>query len=322
MLVYVLRRLLGTVVLLVAVVVVTFLLIRMAPGDAALTLGGSGGGDPQYLAALRHRLGLDRTVLEQLSSYARAVFQGDLGFSAVRGRPVLEVITGRLPATLLLAGTSIVMGTVGGVLLGLASAARRRTSTDTAISVGTLVVYSLPIFWVGQLLVALFAVRLRWLPAGGMTSVASLSGTGQIVDIARHLVLPAATLSLLLLGLVVRTTRTAAMEAFEQDWVRTARGKGLSPRQVLFRHVLPNALRPVITVVATNMALVLTGTVLIEVVYSWPGLGRLLLDSVLSRDNPVLVGLLLFSAFAVSIINLLADLAYGAFDPRLRSSHR
>ncbi len=322
MLAYILRRLLGTIVLLVAVVVVTFVLIRMAPGDAALTLGGSGGGDPQYLAALRHRLGLDRTLLEQLTSYIGAVFQGDLGFSAVRGRPVLEVIMGRLPATLLLAGTSIVIGTVGGVLLGLASAARRRTRTDTAISVVTLVAYSLPIFWVGQLLVALLAVRLRWLPAGGMTSVASLSGPGLVVDVARHLVLPAGALSLLLLGLVVRTTRTSAMEAFDEDWVRTARGKGLSPRQVLLRHVLPNAVRPVITVIATNLALVLTGTVLIEVVYSWPGLGRLLLDSVLSRDNPVLVGLLLFSAFAVSMVNLLADLAYAVFDPRLRSRYR
>lgn len=316
---YLARRLVSTVILLAAVAGVTFLLIRLAPGDAATTLGGSAGGDPRSLAELRHRLGLDRSVLEQLGSYLASLFRGDLGFSVVRGRPVLEVIVGRLPATLLLAATSIMLGTVGGVLLGMVSAARQGTRWDAGVSVATLVAYSLPVFWIGQLVVALFAVQLGWLPTGGMSSITSeLSGAARVLDLARHLILPTLTLSVLLLGLVVRTTRISVIETLNEEWVRAVRSKGLRERRILFRHVLRNALRPVVTVVAGNVALLLTGAVLIEVVYSWPGLGRLLFDSVLARDNPVLVGLLLFSAFAVSMVNLMADLVHAALDPRVR----
>lgn len=316
---YLARRLGGTVVLLAVMAALTFVLISLAPGDAAVTLAGSSGGDPVYLDLLRHRLGLDLPVYRQVLAYLANAFRGDFGYSVIQGKPVLDVILGRLPATLLLAGTSLVLASVGGVVLGMLSAVRRNSRLDASISVGILVAYSLPVFWVGQLLVALFGVRLGWLPASGMRSVGpSTSWLASLVDVIRHLVLPASALSLLLLGLVVRTTRVSVIEVLEQDWVRADRGWGISERRMLCFHVLPNALRPVITVVAGNLALVLTGAVLVETVYSWPGLGRLLLDAVLARDNQVLVGLLLFSSFAVSVANLVGDLAYAALDPRVR----
>lgn len=318
MLAYVVRRLLGTVVLLVVVVAATFLLIRLAPGDTAVTLAGSGGGDPAYLALLRQRLGLDRSVPEQLTSYLSAVARGDLGFSVVLGRPVLDVLRDRLPATLLLVGTAMVFSTVGGVLLGVASAARQQTRTDTAISMVSLLAYSLPVFWLGQLAVALFAVRLRWLPTGGMTSIASSpSGAGRLLDLATHLVLPAAVLGLLLLGLVVRITRAAMIDVLPQGYILAARGRGVAERRLLWRHAGRNALRPVVTVVSNQLGVMLSATVLVETVFSWPGLGRLLLDSVLARDNPVLVGLLLFSSISVALANLAADLLYAVIDPRV-----
>lgn len=303
----------------VVVTAITFLLISLAPGDTAVTLAGSGGGDPEYLALLRQRLGLDRSVPQQVGSYLGAVLQGDLGFSAVQGRSVLEMILGRLPATILLIATSMMFATMGGVLLGVAAAARQHKRADGAIFGSSLVVSSLPVFWVGQLAVGLFAVRLGWLPTGGMGSVAtSASAPNQLFDLVRHLFLPAAVLGLLLLGIVVRTTRAAMIDVFSEEYIRAARGRGLRERTVLFHHALPNALRPVVTVVLNQVAVVVTAAVLVETVFSWPGLGRLLLDSVLTRDNPVLVGLLLFSALVVAASNVVADLVYALIDPRVR----
>lgn len=315
---YLVRRLVGMATLLVVIVVVTFVLISLAPGDVALTLAGPAGGDPGYLAGLRRQLGLDRPIFNQIGGYVIAVFRGDLGFSVVQGRPVLEVILGRLPATLLLAGAAIVIAAVLGTVLGTLAAARQGTRRDAAISVGSLMAYSLPVFWVGQLLIGLLAVRLDWLPTGGMTSVPKPTGVAYLADVALHLVLPAGVLSFLLLGLVVRTSRTAVIEVLGEDYMRTAKALGVGEARRLYRHAGPNALRPVITVVTSEAAVVFTGTILVETVFSWPGLGRLMFDSVLARDRPVLVGVLLFSAFVVSALNLLADLLYAALDPRVR----
>lgn len=319
MILYVGRRLVATVVLLALVAAVTYVLISLAPGDTALTLAGSAGGDPEYLDALRERLGLNRPLAYQIGTYLLAVLQGDLGFSVVQGRPVAAIILGRLPATLLLGGTSLVLASVGGVVLGVVAAARRNSAVDTVVSLGSLALYSLPVFWVAQLLVAFLAVRLGWLPAGGMTSLPPPEAPlATVVDVARHLVLPVAALSTLFVGLIVRTSRAAMIEVLGEDYMRTARALGVAERRRLFRHALPNALRPVLTVVTNDVATLLAATILVETVFSWPGLGRLLLDSVLTRDNPVLVGLLLFSALATSLTNLVADVGYSALDPRVR----
>jgi len=318
MLWYMARRLAGTLGLLVAVVVITFVLIDLAPGDVAQVLAGQAG-DPQYLAELREQLALDRSLGYQIGAYLLAVTQGDLGFSVVQGQPVLDVLAGRLPATLLLAGTSLTIAVVGGVFLGVVAAARRGSRLDTGISVGSLLGYSIPVFWLGQLLVALLAVRLNLLPAGGMTSAGEQFGAFErVLDVGRHLILPGATLAVLLMALVIRTTRAAMLDLLDEDYVMAARGRGIREDAVLFRHVLRNALRPVITVVTAELGVVLSVMVLIEAVFSWPGLGTLLLESVLSRDTPTLVGLLLFSSFVVAGANLLGDFLYLRVDPRVR----
>jgi peptide/nickel transport system permease protein len=285
------------------------------PGDTAQVLAGQAGADPEYLALIRERLELDRPLPYQVASYLRAAATGDLGFSVIQGRPVRDAILSRVPASLLLASTAFVLAAIIGVTLGVVAASRLGGAVDAAISVFSLVAYSLPVFWLGQLLVVLFAVRLHWLPAGGMRSADVQSG---VVDVARHLVLPAGTLSLLLAALIVRVTRTAMSDALGEDYIAAARAKGATELRVLVRHALPNALRPVITVLTGYLGLVLTGAVLVETVFVWPGLGRLLYDSVLSRDTPMLAGLLLFSAALVVLANILADVLYRVLDPRTR----
>jgi peptide/nickel transport system permease protein len=318
MLWYVARRLAGTVGLLGAVVVATFGLMYLAPGDVAQVLAGQSG-DAQYLAELREQFSLDRSLGYQIGAYLLNVARGDLGFSVVQGRPVLEAILSRLPATLLLAGTSLTIAWAAGVLLGVLAASRPGSRLDAGISIVSLVGYSIPVFWFGQLLVALLAVRLGWLPAGGMTSAGEQLGAFErVLDVARHLILPSATLGILLMALVIRTTRAAMLDVLGDDYVMAARGRGIREEAVLLRHALRNALRPVITVITAELGVVLGVMVLVEAVFSWPGLGTLLLDSVLSRDTPTLVGLLLFSSFVVAAANLLGDLLYMWVDPRVR----
>jgi len=311
--VFLLRRLVSGLVLLAMVTAATFVLITATPGDTAQVLAGQAGADPAYLALIRRRLQLDRPLPYQIAAYLRQSAQGDLGFSVIQGRPVRDAIGGRLLASLLLAGTAFFLAALLGVTLGVIAAHRRGGVVDAAISVISLLAYSLPVFWLGQLLIALFAVRLHWLPAGGMRSA---DGSGGFGDVVHHLALPAVTLSLLLMALIVRVTRTAMSEALVEDYVSAARAKGASEPRVLIRHALPNALRPVVTVLTGYLGLILTGAVLIETVFVWPGLGRLLYDSVLARDTPVLAGLLLLSATLVVAANILADVLYRALDPR------
>lgn len=299
--------------LLTVVVAATFVLVSLAPGDTAQVLAGQSGADPGYLEEIRERLDLDRPLPFQVASYLRGAVQGDLGFSVVRGQPVSDAILARLGASALLAGAALALAALLGVLLGVAAASRRGGVADGAISVLSVLGYSVPVFWLGQLLVALFAVRLHWLPAGGMRSAAGDSG---VLDVARHLLLPAGSLTVLLVALVVRVTRAAMIDALEQDYAVVARGKGLPERRVLYRHALRNALRPVITVLTGYLGLVLTGAVLVETVFVWPGLGRLLYDSVLARDTPMLTGILIFSTLLVVLANLVADILYRILDPK------
>lgn len=313
--VFLLRRLGSGVVLLAAVTAATFILLTAAPGDTAQVLAGQAGADPAYLALIRRRFQLDQPLPYQIVAYLREAAQGDLGFSAIQGRPVRDAITRRLPASLLLAGTALALAAALGITLGVIAASRGGGLVDGAISVLSLLAYSLPVFWLGQLLIALFAVRLHWLPAGGMESA---YGSGGVVDVVRHLVLPASTLALLLVALIVRVTRTAMAEALVEDYVTAARARGASEPRVLIHHALPNALRPVVTVLTGYLGLLLTGAVLVETVFVWPGLGRLLYDAVLSRDTPMLAGLLLFSAALVIVANVLADVLYRVLDPRTR----
>ncbi|MBI3967491.1 MAG: ABC transporter permease [Chloroflexi bacterium] len=315
---YVLQRLAQAAFLLVGVVVLTFVLIHAAPGDPIYALAGESG-DAAYYAEMRARYGLDRPLLEQLAIYVTSVLRGDFGHSYVQKQPVFQIILTRLPATLLLLTTALVLATSLGVWLGAEAGRRAGHPVDATIRTGTLLSYSTPAFWLGQILSLIFTAWLGWLPAQGMTSArGDYQGLAYVADVARHLVLPATTLGLLQLALIARLTRAGVREALQEDYTRTARAKGAPTRRVLYGHALPNALLPVVTVVGGQIGTLLTGAVLTEIVFAWPGLGRLLYDATLSRDYPLLMGIFELTAIAVVLVNLTTDVLYTTLDPRVR----
>ncbi len=315
---YVLRRLLQAVPLVLGVLVVNFLLIRLAPGDPLYLLAGDGG-DPAYFAAMRAKYGLDQPLATQLALYLRGTLQGEFGYSFAYARPVFAVIFARLPPTLLLMGVSLAVSTAAGIWLGVVSARKARTAVDRTVGLVTLVGYGVPAFWLGQLLVLLFAVRLGWFPVQGMEDARQdYQGLERARDILRHLVLPVATLSLLHLALITRLTRTGLREELTKDYARTAHAKGLTPARVANRHALRNALLPVVTVVGNDIGTLFTGAVLTEIIFAWPGLGRLLYDATLNRDYPLLMGIFLLVATSVIVANIVTDVAYAVLDPRVR----
>ena len=311
------RRLLVAVPLLLVIVTITFFLIRLAPGDPAQLLAGDAP-SPEFLAAVRAQHGLDRPISEQLGLYLWHALQLDFGTSIHFQKPVLDLVLERAPATLLLTGTAMALAAVFGILLGLWAAWHRGTATDSALSSVSLLGYSLPTFWLGQLLVLLFAVWLNWLPSGGMGSARfRYTGLEHVLDVAKYLILPAITLMTFELGLVARFTRTAAIEALKRDFVLVAYAKGASDTRVLWRHVLPNAIVTSLTVVGLEFGVLLAGAVVTETIFSWPGLGRLFYDAVFRRDFPLLSGCFIFASAAVILVNLLTDLLTMVADPRV-----
>ncbi len=316
---YVLRRLLQTVPAVATILVVTFVMIQLAPGDAVDALAG-GGGDEAYYDQLRSYLQIDRPLIEQFLSYSGHLLRGDLGVSFVQGsRPVSSLIAERLPATLLLTGTALVLSSSAGVLLGTLAARRPFGALDFGISTSALVGYSVPSFWLAQLALIFLAFRLRLFPIQGMTDArADYSGLDHLLDVARHLALPAVVLATTELALVTRVTRTGLLHELSRDYVRTARAIGVAERRVVVRHALPNALLPVVTVVGNRVALLFTYTVVVETVFAWPGLGTLLVTASQSRDRPLLLGIVLLLAACVVLANLVTDLVYARIDPRIR----
>jgi peptide/nickel transport system permease protein len=316
--VYVLQRLAQAVPLLVGLLVLNFILIHSAPGDPIALLAGQSG-DARYYAEMRARFGLDRSLPEQLGRYLLNALRGDLGYSFAYSQPVLQVVLSRVPATLLLMLSGLGLATLLGVWLGTLSAWRAGSTVDYAISAATLVGYSMPAFWLGQLLIIVFAAGLGLFPVQGMTTARSrYTGVAYALDVAWHLVLPALTLGILQLALVTRLTRAGVLEALAEEFIRTARAKGLAGRVVLYRHALRNALLPVVTVVGGHVGTLLAGAVLTEIIFAWPGLGRLLYDATLARDYPLLMAIFLVVSTSVVLANLLTDLVYTALDPRVR----
>lgn len=304
---------------LLGVAVVMFIIIHLAPGDPIAALVGDFPAPPEYIQHVRAAFGLDRPLGDQLARYVTAVAAGNFGFSFFYQSPVALVILNRAGATALLTSTALVIATGLGVGLGIAAARRPFSWIDNAVSAAALAGFSIPVFWLGQLLIVLFAVALGWLPATGMMSLrAPSTGAAHWADVAAHLILPAAALSTGYLTLTTRLTRASMLEALTQDYVRTARGKGLGERMVLLRHALPNALLSILTLIGYNIGFILSGSVLVETVFGWPGLGRLLYDSLFKRDYPLLLGIFLTSGAAAIAANLLTDLAYAYFDPRIR----
>jgi peptide/nickel transport system permease protein len=315
-------RLFKMVAIVIAIVCVNFLLIHAAPGDPASVLAGqSGSADPEFVAQLRHQFGLDQPLSVQLWIYVSSVLRGDLGVSHVQQRTVLSLIMERLPATLLLTGTAFAFALIAGIALGAAAARRVGTWADSAITVLALGFYATPIFWVGLMLVLVFSVWLDWLPSFGMNTVgADLHGWASVADTAQYLILPALTLGLFYMAVYARLTRSAMLDVAGEDFIRTARAKGVPEGRILRRHILRNALLPVVTLAGIQAGQLIGGSVLVETVFAWPGIGRLAFDALLARDYQVLLGVFLTTAILVVLFNLATDLIYFVIDPRMQAS--
>ena len=316
---YVARKLLQVPLLLFGVVVVLFLLIHLAPGDPVAAFVGEVAVPPAYVEEMRRQLGLDRSLPEQFVIYLLQLARGDLGYSFYYNQPVLNLILERVPATALLMSTGLIAATIFGIALGVLSAARPHGWFDNSASVVTLVAYSLPVFWLGELALLFFALYLGWFPTQGLTDLrGQYTGWADVLDRAHHLVLPATVVGIRYLAIDYRLVRSGVIEILTQDYIQTARAKGLASRVVLFRHALRNALLPVVTITGLNIGFALSGAVLTEVIFGWPGVGRLTLDAISHRDYPVLMGIFILITFIVVAVNMITDLVYAAIDPRIR----
>jgi peptide/nickel transport system permease protein len=318
-LIYALRRLVQLGPVLLAVVVLNFFLIHAAPGDPATYLAGDTAGSSAYLNQIRAEFGLNQPVWIQLLIYLDHVLHGDLGYSFVSREPVIDVLLSRLPATLLLIGVQFSVAIVGGILLGVASARRRGGWLDHLVALLSLIGFAVPAFWLAQMLMLLFSLKLDWLPPQGMYSLRyDLKGTALVLDVAQHLILPATTLALFNLALISRITRASMSVAMQSDYITFARSKGVTETAVAWRHGFRNALVPVVTIIGLHVRTLITGAVLTETVFAWPGIGRLTYEAVLARDYPVLMGALVLVSVTVVIANIATDLLCAWLDPRIR----
>lgn len=316
---YACRRMAHAVPLVFGVVVVNFTLIHLAPGDPILALIGEFQASPEFVQSVRKQFGLDRPLGVQLGLYVLNLLRGDFGFSFAFKQPVLEVILDRVPATLLLMGAALWYATLCGALFGVISSRRQYSHTDNFFTLVSLVGYSMPVFWLGQIFLILFGLTFPIFPAQGMESLReSYTGVARGLDILHHLVLPAFTLGLGYLAVDVRFSRASMIEVMSQDYIRTARAKGLSEQAVFFKHALRNALIPLVTITGLNFGFLLAGAVLTETVFAWPGLGRLMYDSIYARDYPVLMGMFVVISMMVILVNLITDIVYSVLDPRIR----
>jgi peptide/nickel transport system permease protein len=307
------------VMVVVVIATVNFMLVHAAPGDPAQVMAGqSGAADEKLLAQLRADYGLDKPYPIQLANYLGRVLTLDLGYSYRQQRPVRDLIFERLPATLLLTATAFIAALVIGVMLGLFAGVRAGRWSDTFITILSLLMYATPVFWLGLMLVLLFSVKLDWLPAFGYVTIGvEMNPLQRIGDIAAHLVLPATSLAAIYLAIYARLTRASVIEVMHQDFIKTARAKGLTQGRIIARHILRNAILPVVTVAGMQAGALVGGAVVIETVFAWPGLGRLIYDALLQRDYPVMLGIFLVMSVIVIMLNLLTDAIYRVIDPRV-----
>jgi peptide/nickel transport system permease protein len=317
---YLVWRLLQAVPVILGVTILCFLMLQLAPGDLAEVLAGeSGGASPGYIEELRARYGLDQPVLVQLGIYVKNVLMFDLGFSYRHSASVTSLLLERLVPTLLLMGSTLLLSVGVGVLAGLFAAIWVRTWRDHVISLAAIVAYATPLFWMGLMLILVFSIWLDWFPTSGMEDVVMFyEGWDWVVDVAHHLVLPAITLSLFYMALYARLMRATMLEQRGLDYVTTARAKGLTEQQITFRHVLRNALLPVITVAGVQVGGLLGGSVVVESVFAWPGLGQLAFEALFSRDFNLLLGIFFICACLVVAVNIVVDVVYVLLDPRIK----
>lgn len=313
------RTVLQAVPTIIGIIILNFFLLRLTPGDAADVLAGeAGAATVETLAALKAKFGFDLPVLQQLAAYLSNLAHFSLGVSPRYNQPVADLIAARIPNTMSLMGCALVFALAIGITLGAVMASFAGRLPDKVLSVVSLLFYSIPSFWIGLMLIVLFSVKLGWLPSGGAQTIgAGLTGWDALADRARHQVLPAVSLALFYIAIYARLTRGDMLEVKGQDHVRTARAKGLSPLAVTRDHVLRNALIPVTTMAGIHLAGLMGGAVVVETVYSWPGLGRLAYEAVMGRDFHVLLGILLLSSLLVVAINAAIDILQAWLDPRI-----
>lgn len=311
---YLLRRLGQSLILLVLVSLIGFALIHLAPGGPLAQFTLTPGMSSADLARIAHQMGLDRPLPVQYWEWFRRLLIGDWGLSYRDNQPVLAVIGSHVPATLELMISSTLIAVLIGTWVGVLGALRRYSIFDYLATIGAMIALSLPTFWFGLVVIYAFSVKLGWLPAGGMYTV----GDGSLLDYAHHLIGPAMVLALVTVAIWSRYMRSSMLEVTSQDFVRTATAKGLPRRVVIIRHALRNALLPMITLMGLQLPTLLGGALVTETIFTWPGMGRLFLDSIGYRDYPVVMGLLMFTALLVLIGNLTADMLYALYDPRIR----
>ena len=319
---HLMSRLAQGLALVLAVVVLNFVLVHAAPGDPVETIAGASGGmDEKLQAELRAQYGLDQPLPVQLGIYLGKVLRGDLGYSYFFNLPVSGLIAERVPATLALVLTSVLAAFLIGTTLGVLSSRRPNGWLSQTINVLSLVGFAAPVFWLGMLLVILLASVFPVFPVSGMRGIASDGrGLADVMDVLHHLVLPSLTLGLVYLAQYSRLSRAAMLDVLGADYIRTARAKGLSERVVLYKHALRNAVLPVVTVLGLQFGNVLAGAIVVETVFNWPGLGRLAYESVLRRDYPTILGVLLFASVVVVVMNQITDLCYRLIDPRIKAA--
>ncbi|MBO6718553.1 MAG: ABC transporter permease [Rhizobiaceae bacterium] len=312
---YIAKRLLAAIPVLLGLSVIVFLIMAMIPGDPATAILGSYA-TPENVEKLNRDLGLDKSLPQQYLIWLGNIVQGDFGRSYALNRPVLDEVLERFSATLILAGTALILCTVFGLLAGIVSAVRQFGWTDRIVTFFVLIGISIPSFFLGLLLILFFAVQLRWFPASGMFAI---YGGGDLPDLLYHLVLPATTLAAVATGVVARLTRTSMLEVLRQDYIRTARAKGLSERKVIYVHALKAAMVSVVPVIGLQAGFVLGGAVYIETVFQWPGIGAMLVKAISTRDLLLVQGGVLFVAAAYVFVNLVADVIQSMLDPRLKT---
>ncbi len=312
---YVVRRIVHSIPLVIGVSIIGFGIMHLAPGGplAVYTL------NPSITAAdierLRVALGLDQPVYVQYLAWAKSMLTGSWGYTLFGGRPVLAVILERLPATLLLMGTSLALAMILGTLLGVLGAVRRNSIFDYLATTGAMLALSFPTFWFGLMAIYIFAIELRWLPSGGMYS---LGEEGNALDLLRHLVLPVTVLTLVLVATWSRYARSSFLEVIHQDYIRTAKSKGLGAGRVLARHAFPNAVIPLVALLGVQLPTLFSGALVAETIFGWPGMGRLFVDALNMKEYSILMGMVMFTALFVIVGNLLADIAIALIDPRVK----
>jgi peptide/nickel transport system permease protein len=317
----VLRRLVQIIPLVFAVIVLNFVLIQLAPGSLFDVMTSEQQiTDPAMLDQLRHTYGVDQPTWVQLARYIWSVMRLDLGFSYRQNAPVLDVIMDQLPATVILMLAAIAVALTIGLTAGVLASVKVNTIWDNLISIAAVFFFAAPSFWLGIMMTVLFAVKLGWFPVGGMRTIGANSGAfGDALDVMHHLVLPATALGLFYAATYARVMRASMLEVFRLDFVRTARAKGLPASRVVLTHVMRNALLPIVTLLGLQLGTILGGSVVIEAVFSWPGIGSLLFDSVMSRNFPMVLGVLVLGSLLVAVANAAVDLAYLRLDPRIRA---